>query len=177
MKNNKDKYCSDFGNDEDVLLTLQKTKSKAIINSDEVLTGEFTRNPDLSIPSDKIQKNFMDIIGKNNVNFIPTAKIVKKILGEDIPSNMFVVGYAYQAGLIPIKASSIEQAIKLNNVSVDFNLGAFRLGRQTFLKKDNIYKLILGSLDKALPDAKESFREVVADGIAKKITKHMSGEE
>ena len=132
-------------NDEDVLLTLQKDKSKAIINSDEVLTGEFTRNPDLSIPSDKIQKNFIDIIGKNNVNFIPTAKIVRKILGEDIPSNMFVVGYAYQAGLIPIKASSIEQAIKLNNVSVDFNLGAFRLGRQTFLKKDNIYKLVKSS--------------------------------
>ena len=129
-------------NDEDVLLTLQKTKSKAIINSDEVLTGEFTRNPDLSIPSDKIQKNFMDILGKNNVSFIPTTKIVRKILGEDIPPNMFVVGYAYQAGLIPIKASSIEQAIKLNNVSVDFNLGAFRLGRQTFLKKDNIYKLV-----------------------------------
>ena len=129
-------------NDEDVLLTLQKAKSKAIINSDEALTGEFTRNPDLSIPSDKIQKNFMDIIGKNNVSFIPTTKIVRKILGEDVPSNMFVVCYAYQAGLIPIKASSIEQAIKLNNVSVDFNLGAFRLGRQTFLKKDNIYKLV-----------------------------------
>jgi len=44
-------------------------------------------------------------------------------------------------------------------------------------EEGNIYKLILGSLDKALPDAKESFREVVADGIAKKITKHMSGEE
>ena len=44
-------------------------------------------------------------------------------------------------------------------------------------EEGNIYKLILGSLDKALPDAKESFREVVADGIAKKITKHMNGEE
>lgn len=43
-------------------------------------------------------------------------------------------------------------------------------------EEGNIYKLILGSLDKALPDAKESFREVVADGIAKKITKHMNGE-
>jgi len=41
----------------------------------------------------------------------------------------------------------------------------------------NIYKLILDSLNKALPDAKESFREVVADGIAKRITKYMNGEE
>ena len=47
---------------------------------------------------------------------------------------------------------------------------------ETGYEEKNIYKLILASLDKALPDAKESFREVVADGIAKKITKHMTGE-
>ena len=129
-------------NDEDVLLTLKKNESKAVISSDEVLTGEFTRNPDLTFPAKKIKENFLGLLGNNNVNFIQTAKIVRKILGDDIPANMFVVGYAYQAGFIPIKSVSIEQAIKLNNVSIDFNLMAFRLGRQTFLKKDNMYKLI-----------------------------------
>tara|TARA_Y100000310_G_C20516836_1_gene731599 strand:- start:44 stop:520 length:477 start_codon:yes stop_codon:yes gene_type:complete len=49
-------------------------------------------------------------------------------------------------------------------------------GERGYVEED-VYKLILTSLDKALPDAKESFREVVADGIAKKITKYMSGEE
>ena len=111
--------------------------------------GEIEKNKLILKPFESLYLLYADKLtifkGKNNVNFIPTATIVKKILGEDIPSNMFVVGYAYQAGLIPIKASSIEQAIKLNNVSVDFNLGAFRLGRQTFLKKDNIYKLVKSS--------------------------------
>ena len=129
-------------NDEDVLLTLKKKESKAVISSDEILTGEFTRNPDLKFPAEKIKENFINLLGENNTNFIETAKIARKILGDDIPANMFVVGYAYQAGYIPIKSSSIEQAIKLNNVSVDFNLMAFRLGRQTFLKKDSIYHLI-----------------------------------
>jgi hypothetical protein len=47
---------------------------------------------------------------------------------------------------------------------------------ETGYEEKNIYKLILGSLDKAFPDAKDSFREVVADGIAKRITEHMTGE-
>ena len=49
-------------------------------------------------------------------------------------------------------------------------------GQRGYVEED-VYKLILTSLDKALPDAKESFREVVADGISKKIIKYMSGEE
>ena len=129
-------------NDEDILLTLKKGCSKAVISTDEVFTGEFTRNPDLEFPAEKIKENLIKWLGENNSYFIDTGKIVRKILSDDIPANMFVVGFAYQAGLIPIKSTSIEEAIRLNNVSVDFNLNAFRLGRQTFLKKDNIYKLI-----------------------------------
>ena len=55
---------------------------------------------------------------------------------------MFIVGYAYQAGLIPITSNSIEKAIKLNNVSVELNLNAFKLGRGTYLKKNEILESI-----------------------------------
>tara|TARA_Y100000590_G_scaffold271734_1_gene305041 strand:+ start:496 stop:3927 length:3432 start_codon:yes stop_codon:yes gene_type:complete len=129
-------------NDEDVLLTLDKSNSKAVINSDEVLPGEFTRNPDLDLDSDKIKNNLINILGEKNINLIPTATIAKKILGDTIAANMFIVGYAYQAGLIPITSNSIEKAIKLNNVSVELNLNAFKLGRGTYLKKNEILESI-----------------------------------
>ena len=153
-------------NDEDILLTLKKGRSKAVISTDEVFTGEFTRNPDLEFPAEEIKENLIKWLGENNSYFIDTGKIVRKILSDDIPANMFVVGFAYQAGLIPIKSTSIEEAIRLNNVSVDFNLNAFRLGRQTFLKKDNIYKLIENKISE---DDSEKLSSTLNDKINRRF--------
>ena len=55
---------------------------------------------------------------------------------------MFIVGNAYQSGLIPISANSIEQAIKLNGVSIEENIHAFRLGRHSINMKEEINNLI-----------------------------------
>jgi indolepyruvate ferredoxin oxidoreductase len=42
---------------------------------------------------------------------------------------MMMMGYAYQKGLLPVAAESIEQAIELNGVAIKMNTQAFRLGR------------------------------------------------
>ena len=55
---------------------------------------------------------------------------------------MFIVGNAYQSGLIPIRADSIEQAIKLNFVSVEENINAFRLGRHSKNMEKELLNLI-----------------------------------
>jgi indolepyruvate ferredoxin oxidoreductase len=44
-------------------------------------------------------------------------------------ANLLVLGAAYQAGAIPVRAEAIEQAITLNGVSVAMNTQAFRAGR------------------------------------------------
>ena len=124
-------------NDDEVLKTLDEKITKSIINSDEVMTGEFTRDKDFSLPFEEMKENLIRIIGKNNVNFIPSNTIASKILGDSILSNLFIVGNAYQSGLLPIKGKAIEQAIKLNGVSVEQSLNAFRLGRHSInLRKE-----------------------------------------
>ena len=115
-------------NDEEVLKTIDKQLTKSIINSDEIMTGEFTRDKNFSLPFDKMKENLINIIGIKNINFIPSNTIAKKILGDSILSNMFIVGNAYQSGLIPVSANSIEQAIKLNGVSIEENINAFQTG-------------------------------------------------
>ena len=129
-------------NDEEVLKTLDKQKTKSIINSDEIMTGEFTRDKNFFLPFDKMKENLINILGKNNIEFIPSNTIAKKILGDSILSNMFIVGKAYQSGLIPIKAKAIEQAIQLNGVSIEENIQAFRLGRHSINMKEEILNLI-----------------------------------
>ena len=55
------------------------------------------------------------------------------LLGDAIATNLFMVGVAYQRGLLPVSAAAIERAIELNRVAVEMNRQAFRWGRQTVL--------------------------------------------
>jgi len=143
-------------NDEEILKTLDKQKTKSIINSDEIMTGEFTRDKNFFLPFDKMKENLINILGKNNIEFIPSNTIAKKILGDSILSNMFIVGKAYQSGLIPIKAEAIEQAIRLNGVSIEENTQAFRLGRHSISMKEEIQNLIYEK-EKVITDFDEKF--------------------
>ena len=143
-------------NDEEVLKTLDKQKTKSIINSDEIMTGEFTRDKNFFLPFDKMKENLINILGKNNIDFMPSNTITNKILGDSILSNMFIVGKAYQSGLIPIKAKAIEQAIQLNGVSIEENTQAFRLGRHSINMKEEILNLIYEKV-KVITDFDEKF--------------------
>lgn len=141
-------------NDDEVLRTLDKQKTKSIINSDEIMTGEFTRDKDFFLPFDKMKENLISVLGRKNVDLIPSNTIANKILGDSILSNMFIVGKAYQSGCIPINAKAIEQAIKLNGVSIEENIHAFRLGRHFINIKEEINNLIYEK-DKVITDFDE----------------------
>ena len=103
-----------------------------------------------------MKENLIRIIGKNNVNFIPSNTIASKILGDSILSNMFIVGNAYQSGLLPIKGKAIEQAIKLNGVSVEQSLNAFRLGRHSINLRKEILSIVHNK-EKALTKFDEKY--------------------
>jgi indolepyruvate ferredoxin oxidoreductase len=51
-------------------------------------------------------------------------------MGDSIASNLFMLGYAYQMGLIPLTSAAIEKAIELNGVAVNLNQQAFLWGRR-----------------------------------------------
>src|SRR6202012_5092395 len=60
------------------------------------------------------------------VDFTHPAEV---LLGDSIATNIMMMGYAYQKGLLPLSAEAIEQAIEVNGVSIKMNTQAFRLGR------------------------------------------------
>jgi indolepyruvate ferredoxin oxidoreductase len=52
------------------------------------------------------------------------------LLGNAIAANMFIMGYAWQLGRLPLSRASLERAIELNGEAVKMNLQAFMLGRR-----------------------------------------------
>jgi indolepyruvate ferredoxin oxidoreductase len=55
--------------------------------------------------------------------------LAEGLFADNMATNMFMVGVAYQAGALPISAKSIEGAIKQSGVAVDMGLLAFAWGR------------------------------------------------
>jgi indolepyruvate ferredoxin oxidoreductase len=51
-------------------------------------------------------------------------------MGDSIATNLFMLGFAYQKGLIPVSAAAIDKAIELNGAAVKMNQAAFLWGRR-----------------------------------------------
>jgi indolepyruvate ferredoxin oxidoreductase len=66
---------------------------------------------------------------RKDSTFLDFTKAAEALLGDSIATNMMMMGFAYQQGLLPLQAASIEQAIELNGVSIKMNMLAFQLGR------------------------------------------------
>jgi indolepyruvate ferredoxin oxidoreductase len=60
---------------------------------------------------------------------LDTITLATTLFGDGIAANLIALGAAYQAGAVPLQASSIARAIELNGVAVERNLAAFRAGR------------------------------------------------
>ncbi|MCW8306929.1 indolepyruvate ferredoxin oxidoreductase family protein [Acidiphilium sp. PA] len=123
----------------------------AVVNLHETITGDFTRNPDVSLPMRRLRATIAQRIGESNLATIEATKIATALMGDAIATNLFVLGYAWQAGKIPVARASIEQAINLNNQAVALNLAAFAWGRAAALDLEAVAAKLPGQPGNAAP--------------------------
>jgi indolepyruvate ferredoxin oxidoreductase len=113
-----------------VLASVQPGKTAMVVNLAEFLPGDFTRNADFSLPTERLKRAISNASGAEQAHFIDANRIAAALFGSTLAANVFLVGYAYQLGAIPLSASAIEQAIALNGEAVKVNLAAFQFGRR-----------------------------------------------
>ncbi|PLS20762.1 indolepyruvate ferredoxin oxidoreductase family protein [Neptunicoccus cionae] len=104
-------------------------RTKVVCNSHEIVTGDFTRNAEFSLPSDRLQLSLTGRLGEEAVSFFDATELARVHLGDSIYANMLMVGAAWQNGLIPLSEDSIMKAIELNGAGVEGNKRAFAVGR------------------------------------------------
>jgi len=105
------------------------TRTAVVANADIAPTSDFVRNRDFDFRSAQVERSIRKASNPNACSFIAADTIAVALLGDAIGANILLMGYAWQAGLIPLQRASIEAAIDLNGVATDFNKRAFALGR------------------------------------------------
>ncbi len=115
---------------DDALAKLQEGRSHAVVNDSLTVNAEFISNPDAVFHIEPMKRSIESEVTKGQATFIPATELAKGLMGDPIATNLFLVGYAFQKGLIPLSAEAIHKALELNNVQVAFNQRAFEWGRQ-----------------------------------------------
>jgi indolepyruvate ferredoxin oxidoreductase len=64
-------------------------------------------------------------------------------MGDSIAANLFMLGFAYQKGLVPLGVAAINRAIELNGVAVEANQQAFVWGRRAAVDVEKVQKIAL----------------------------------
>ncbi|MBS0519656.1 MAG: indolepyruvate ferredoxin oxidoreductase family protein [Proteobacteria bacterium] len=150
----------------DALAKLDPGASRAVVNTHETITGEFTRHPDLSFPANTLRLSIEAAAGADACDFVEATRLATGLMGDSIATNLFMLGYAYQKGLIPIGHEALEQAIELNGTAVKMNLGAFRWGRRAAADRSAVDKLVAPPAETgnvvAFPAGTRSLDELVA---------------
>ncbi len=114
----------------EALSKMNDRSTKVVVNVTTSPTAEFVRNPDWRLPAAGLEDEVVDAAGKDNVERVPAGRLATALLGDAIATNMFMLGYAYQKGWVPLSEHSIHKAIELNAVAVEFNKSAFLWGRR-----------------------------------------------
>jgi indolepyruvate ferredoxin oxidoreductase len=125
-----------------VLSTVKLGATDMVVNTAEIFPGDFTRNADFSLPTERIKRAIMQAAGREKSRFVDATRLATALLGNSIGANIFLVGYAYQLGALPLSAGAIEQAIELNGEAVPMNLAAFRWGRRAAVDAAAVEALI-----------------------------------
>jgi indolepyruvate ferredoxin oxidoreductase len=146
-----------------VLAAAKHGATTMVVNTAEFLPGEFTRNADFSLPTEKLKRTITADAGRDHTHFIDATRLATALFGQSLGSNMFMVGYAYQLGAIPLSSVAIERAIELNGEAVAMNKAAFHWGRRAAVDRAQVEALARPAAAK-LSDAlhlSESLDEII----------------
>ena len=149
----------------EALSVIGKGRTRVVLNSQETITGAFIRDPDFKVQGLGLADIVRDVAGREQVETVAATQLATSLLGDSIATNLFMVGYAWQRGLIPVAAASIDRAIALNGAAVELNRTAFRLGRLAAADPAAIEALMPGKKADATPRP-QSLDEIVARRVA-----------
>ncbi|PKO54320.1 MAG: indolepyruvate ferredoxin oxidoreductase, partial [Betaproteobacteria bacterium HGW-Betaproteobacteria-21] len=125
------------------LAKMRNGHTRVVINRDQTMTSEFVRgfaaqarsgdvgaNPDPQFPAGSMAHQIVEAVGADRAEFVDATHLATALLGDSIATNLFMLGYAWQKGLVPLSGEAILRAIEINGAAIEANKAAFQWGRR-----------------------------------------------
>ncbi len=126
----------------DALDKMNPQATRSLVNGTTSPTAEFVRNPNWQLPGSNMQQDIGEACG-GKAEFVPAAELATALMGDSIATNMFMLGYAWQKGWLPLGREAIERAIELNGVAVPFNQQSFVWGRRAAVDLERVRRIAM----------------------------------
>ena len=141
-------------------------RTVAVVSTTKTPTGFMVRDPNAAFPDLAPLRAELDANTRSEHNrYVDTIAVTEGLFGESTTANTFLIGVAYQLGVLPISAESIEQAIDLNGAAVEANQLAFNWGRQWALDPDKVRAASVLPEDQLAKPSSELEAAIVASGL------------
>ncbi|GGZ71677.1 indolepyruvate ferredoxin oxidoreductase [Lysobacter xinjiangensis] len=116
-------------NDYWALSKVRSGRTQVVLNSYEAMPGTFTTRPDMDFPAADIVDAVRRALDGGEPHVVDATQLATALLGDAIATNLFMLGYAWQQGLVPVSFDALMRAVELNGAAVEMNKTAFAWGR------------------------------------------------
>jgi indolepyruvate ferredoxin oxidoreductase len=113
--------------------------TRAVVNATVTPTAEFVKNPNWQLPGSDLYGDIRET--SQQAEFVAATELASGLMGDAIATNMFMLGYAFQKGWVPVSAEALERAIELNGVAVEFNRKSFLWGRRAAVDLERVRRI------------------------------------
>lgn len=114
--------------DATVLGAVSRARTRAVVQDALAPTAEMVSGVEVEIP--EVEELCARIaLRTRELRIVPAEALAEAVLGSSLAANVVQLGYACQAGVLPLRPESLEEAIHDRGLAVEENLAAFRLGR------------------------------------------------
>jgi indolepyruvate ferredoxin oxidoreductase len=117
--------------------------TSAVVNRGVKPTVAFAANPDLDLADDHMVLALKQATA-GRLHLVDASRLALATLGDEIYSNIVLVGFAAQRGLLPVSVKALEEAIERSGVSVQKNRQALHLGRLLAVGEASVQALVAG---------------------------------
>ncbi|MBV8665914.1 MAG: indolepyruvate ferredoxin oxidoreductase family protein [Burkholderiaceae bacterium] len=114
---------------QDAISKMRPGRTRAVVNTHQQPTGPFAQNPDWDFPFEQVQALINESVD-NRSDFINATKLATALMGDSIATNLFMLGFAWQKGAIPVSEAALLRAIEMNGVAIESNKKSFLWGRR-----------------------------------------------
>ncbi|HEY8608502.1 MAG TPA: indolepyruvate ferredoxin oxidoreductase family protein [Noviherbaspirillum sp.] len=127
---------------QDAIAKMRAGRTRAVINIHQQPTGHFAQDRDWQFPFADVQA-LIDESVAGRADYIDATRLATALMGDAIATNLFMLGFAWQKGGLPLSEQALLRAIELNGVAVEANKQSFAWGRRAAVDLARVERIAL----------------------------------